>query len=144
MVGMCDWGYVTEKLEFASQSEPGRAQGDLGNARSSAVTLAGGFFDGGRMSTTQAEQVEEWSADQERGKVMERDGRRCRSCHEKKNRLRLYNKEERDGMEPEHPWEWNDEELVTMCERCHEQMGEVLRLVKEVVVVIGVEATAEC
>lgn len=49
-------------------------------------------------------------------KVMERDNWQCQSCGDKKLTLHIHHKIYLKGKEP---WESQESDLVTLCEKCH-------------------------
>lgn len=53
---------------------------------------------------------------------MERDGWACFICQNKEQTLNVHHKSYMDGREP---WEYEDEDLVTLCESCHSQIHSV-------------------
>lgn len=50
--------------------------------------------------------------------IMERDAFRCRQCDDPDNTLNVHHRIYRKGAMP---WEYSDEELITLCETCHER-----------------------
>ena len=49
--------------------------------------------------------------------IFERDEWKCRECGDEKSTLCIHHRLYRDGCEP---WEYEDKDLVTLCENCHE------------------------
>lgn len=49
--------------------------------------------------------------------IMERDNWSCRSCHTDKATLHVHHKYYAFGREP---WDYHDDILITLCDRCHE------------------------
>ena len=49
--------------------------------------------------------------------VMQRDKWTCQSCDDVSSPLNVHHKDYRQGLDP---WEYELEELVTLCETCHE------------------------
>jgi uncharacterized protein YkvS len=61
-------------------------------------------------------------------KVMERDGFACVSCHDKDTTLNVhhivpYRKNAK-------PWEYEDDELTTLCEICHKEITDIIEYCK--------------
>jgi hypothetical protein len=54
-----------------------------------------------------------------RAMILNRDGRICQHCGSP-HRLHVHHKEYAGDFRP--PWEYNDDELVTLCENCHENL----------------------
>lgn len=54
-----------------------------------------------------------------RSKILERDGRICQHCGNP-HRLHVHHKEYAGDFRP--PWEYGDDDLVTLCENCHEDL----------------------
>lgn len=57
--------------------------------------------------------------------VMERDGFMCRSCQDTGTTLNVhhavpYRKDTK-------PWEYEDDELITLCEDCHKKISEIVK-----------------
>lgn len=51
---------------------------------------------------------------------MERDDFKCLSCHSE-NKLNVHHLYYKHGMKP---WEYSDKSLVTLCEKCHNEIHE--------------------
>lgn len=51
--------------------------------------------------------------------IMDRDGWACQKCRDKTKCLNVHHKFYIPGLEP---WEYKDEDLVTLCEDCHEKL----------------------
>lgn len=54
--------------------------------------------------------------------IFERDGFLCQNCFSKTKTLHVHHKY---YLPVENPWEYPDSALVTLCEECHEQEGEL-------------------
>lgn len=54
--------------------------------------------------------------------IMSRDGFACTCCHADDKTLNVHHKRYRPGAAP---WEYSDDELVTLCEDCHESEHEL-------------------
>lgn len=64
-------------------------------------------------------------------KVMERDGFECVSCHDKNTTLNVhhvvpYRKNTK-------PWEYEDDELTTLCEVCHNEITDIIEYCKGII-----------
>jgi hypothetical protein len=66
--------------------------------------------------------------------IMERDGWKCRSCGSGKDDGITLNVHHQHYVKGHKPWEYKDEELVTLCEDCH---SEITRAREEIFVLIG-------
>ena len=60
-------------------------------------------------------------------RIMERDNFTCWICGDKNNTLNIHHKTYRKGAEP---WEYDDENFVTLCESCHHKSHERIEAVK--------------
>lgn len=56
--------------------------------------------------------------------IKERDGWKCSHCGDKENMLAVHHKFYRRGAEP---WEYEDCELITLCDNCHKGLEEDLK-----------------
>lgn len=61
--------------------------------------------------------------------IMNRDEFSCKQCHDNESTLNVHHKHYIKGRAP---WEYEDHELVTLCEPCHEQIGEQEAARKEI------------
>jgi len=59
---------------------------------------------------------------------MERDGFSCRICGAEERTLNVHHKIYYKGR---HPWEYHDDELVTLCEECHARESAMMRELRE-------------
>ena len=53
---------------------------------------------------------------EKRLRIFERDGFRCRHCGDTETCLHIHHKVYIKGLKP---WEYGDEDLITLCEACH-------------------------
>ena len=60
--------------------------------------------------------------------IMKRDGFRCRCCGEDSKTLNVHHKIYRKGAEP---WEYEDENFMTLCEPCHSQTHDFINDIKK-------------
>jgi len=75
-------------------------------------------------------------------KIMERDGFACRRCGDTESTLHVHHGYYERGLEP---WEYDQRTLHTLCENCHEQVGEILNGLHRLIAAIEPEAGAyEC
>jgi len=61
---------------------------------------------------------------------MERDGFQCMRCESKDRMLHVHHTHYEQGMMP---WEYDDDTLVTFCEDCHKEVGDMTRELKRLV-----------
>lgn len=61
--------------------------------------------------------------------VMQRDGFRCQHCLREDKELQVHHLLYRKGAKP---WEYKNEELVTLCKRCHENESEAKKETYEI------------
>jgi hypothetical protein len=78
--------------------------------------------------TTYAEKLRDPRWQQKRLKIMERDGFRCLECGGDKDTLNVHHGCYVPGRDP---WDYDDDLLHTLCERCHERTQAVLAHVHE-------------
>ena len=60
--------------------------------------------------------------------IMERDGFVCTMCGDDKSQLHIHHKKYINGNDP---WNYEDEWLATLCEDCHEVIGNTIKDFKE-------------
>jgi len=57
-------------------------------------------------------------------KIMERDGFMCISCQSDTETLNVHHAVQyRKNIKP---WEYEDDELITLCEKCHKEISEII------------------
>ena len=61
--------------------------------------------------------------------ILNRDGWKCQSCLDSESTLHVHHKHYHKGRQP---WEYEDHELITLCEACHEGIDEEEGRLKEV------------
>ena len=86
------------------------------------------------MSKSYADKLRDPRWQKKRLEIMERDGFSCRSCKNKERTLNVHHLKYEKGKEP---WEYEESEMVTLCEGCHEQVKEVLKLANLLLVKAG-------
>lgn len=98
--------------QTASELVPSRA----GKARVSTGDSFGGFLRINPMPKTYAEKLRDPRWQKRRLEVMERDKFTCRACRSKDKTLNVHHTHYRKGADP---WDYDDNDLVTVCEECH-------------------------
>lgn len=68
-----------------------------------------------------AEMLKDPRWQKKRLEVMQRDGFRCQHCLSEDKELQVHHLTYHRGTKP---WEYKDEELITLCERCHKNESE--------------------
>lgn len=66
---------------------------------------------------------------EKRLRIMERDGFFCRSCGSKKSTLHVHHKAYEKGGRI---WDTPDEDLITLCEDCHESVEEMVKGLRKI------------
>ena len=62
-----------------------------------------------------------------RAEILERDKHQCQMCGEKEKKLHVHHRAYLGRL----PWDYPDEYLVTLCEDCHDEEGELRPNVEE-------------
>lgn len=64
-------------------------------------------------------------------KIMERDEFACVSCNTKEDTLNVHHRVpyKKDAK----PWEYEDDELITLCEECHKEITEIIDYCKLII-----------
>lgn len=70
---------------------------------------------------TYAEMLKDPRWQKKRLEVMQRDGFRCQHCLREDKSLQVHHLVYHKGAKP---WEYKNEELITLCERCHQNESE--------------------
>lgn len=78
---------------------------------------------------TYAEMLKDPRWQKKRLEVMQRDGFRCQHCLREDKELQVHHLLYRKGAKP---WEYKNEELVTLCKRCHEFEGDAKKETYEI------------
>lgn len=79
------------------------------------------------MAKTYSEKLKDPRWQRRRLEIMERDVFQCQMCFDRDNTLTVHHKEYLKGLEP---WEYEDDLLVTLCERCHKKVHYNIELEK--------------
>lgn len=64
-------------------------------------------------------------------KVMQRDNFMCISCQSVENTLNVHHKV--PYRKETKPWEYEDDELITLCENCHKSITEIINTCKSII-----------
>lgn len=78
---------------------------------------------------TYYEQLRDPRWQKRRLEIMQRDEFTCRMCMDTKTTLNVHHKHYHKGRSP---WDYGDEELVTLCESCHEGIDDFEKARKEI------------
>ena len=73
---------------------------------------------------TYAEKLKDPRWQKKRLKILERDDWRCQMCYDNEKMLSVHHRLYRKGIDP---WEYKDDELVTLCPECHEHETDCLK-----------------
>lgn len=77
---------------------------------------------------TYSEKLRDPRWQKKRLEIMSRDDFRCQACRSKEKTLNVHHRVYRKGKAP---WEYEDDQLVTFCEDCHEKVEDSIRLLAE-------------
>lgn len=78
--------------------------------------------DGPNRPLTYAEKLRDPRWQRRRLEIMQRDGFKCRDCQDAGRTLNVHHLAYVKGWEP---WDYGDEYLMTLCEKCHEDMENI-------------------
>jgi hypothetical protein len=67
---------------------------------------------------TYAEKLKHPKWQRKRLEIMQRDDFTCQKCGDDENTLHVHHKKYKKGKEP---WDYNDNDLITLCEKCHKK-----------------------
>lgn len=80
------------------------------------------FFKSMKKKETYAELLRKPEWQKKRLEIMQRDNFTCQYCGSKENELQVHHRVYRKGTKP---WEYDNDELITLCNRCHEVETEI-------------------
>lgn len=88
---------------------------------------------------TYREQLRHPNWQRKRLEIMERDEFKCRMCGDNETTLNVHHKHYHKGHMP---WEYEEWELVTLCEPCHENMHETNDAAKTIMAKLKIDGPA--
>lgn len=118
----CTARVAPEKAVFRPALPPHSSAGHIGNAMAKKATYY--------------EQLRDPRWQKRRLEIMNRDEFKCQLCYDGESTLNVHHKHYHKGHAP---WEYTDDELVTLCETCHENIDEIEADRKEILSKLNVD-----